>query len=63
VAGCHTALVAGWVPKWWGPCGKDPSCSEQRLEILNGTQIPWLSLLAFVGIAVLLLVHLRKPRS
>jgi disulfide bond formation protein DsbB len=63
IAGYHTALVAGWVPKWWVPCGSGPSCSEQSLEILNGIQIPWLSLLAFVGITVLLIVYLRKTRS
>lgn len=61
-AGYHTALVAEWVPKWWIPCGPGPSCSEQRLEILNGIQIPWLSLLAFVAIAFLLFAYLRKTR-
>jgi disulfide bond formation protein DsbB len=45
------------------PCGAGPSCSQQSLEILDGVQIPWLSLLAFVAIAVLLLVYLRKTRS
>lgn len=63
LAGYHTALVAGWVPKWWVPCGTGPSCSEQRLEILDGIQIPWLSLLAFTAISVLLIVYLRKTRS
>jgi disulfide bond formation protein DsbB len=55
--------VTGWVPKWWVPCGAGPSCSEQRLDILNGIQIPWLSLLAFIAIAILLFVYLRKTRS
>lgn len=63
VAGYHTALIAGWVPKWWVPCGTGPSCSEQRLEILNSIQIPWLSLLSFVAIAFLLFIYLRKSRS
>ncbi len=63
LAGYHTALVAGWVPAWWVPCGSGPSCSEQSLEILGGIQIPWLSLLAFVTIAVLLMAYLRKTRS
>jgi disulfide bond formation protein DsbB len=63
VSGYHTALVAGWVPKWWVPCGSGPSCSEQNLEILGGVQIPWLSLLAFVALIVLLFVYLRKSRS
>ena len=63
LAGYHTALIAGWVPKWWVPCGSGPSCSEQSLEILGGIQIPWLSLLAFIAIAFLLFVYLRKSRS
>ncbi|MDO9093585.1 MAG: disulfide bond formation protein B [Rubrivivax sp.] len=63
VAAYHSALVAGWVPQWWIPCGAGPSCSDQRLVILGDIQIPWLSLLAFTAIALLLLVYLRKPRS
>ena len=63
MAGYHGALIAGWVPKWWVPCGAGPSCSEQSLEILGGVQIPWLSLLAFAAIALLLLIYLRKTRA
>lgn len=63
VAGYHTALVAGWVPQWWIPCGTGPSCSDQKLVILGDIQIPWLSLLAFIAIVALLLVYLRKTRS
>lgn len=63
MAGYHVALVAGWVPKWWVPCGIGPSCSEQRLEILGGIPIPWLSLASFSAIVILLFVYLRKTRS
>jgi len=63
IAGYHTALIAGWVPKWWVPCGLGPSCSEQRLDILGGIQIPWLSLAVFSAIALLLFVFLRKTRT
>ena len=63
MAGYHSALIAGWVPKWWVPCGTGPSCSEQSLEILGGIQIPWLSLAAFMAIVILLFVYLRKTRS
>ncbi len=63
MAAYHSALVAGWVPKWWVPCGNGPSCSEQSLEILGGIQIPWLSLAAFIAIAILLFVYLRTTRS
>lgn len=62
MAGYHTALVAGWVPQWWIPCGAGPSCSEQKLVILGDIQIPWLSLLAFAAIVALLLVYLRRTR-
>jgi len=63
VAGYHTALVAGWVPQWWIPCGAGPSCSDQKLVIFGDIQIPWLSLLAFTAIVALLLVYLRKTRA
>jgi disulfide bond formation protein DsbB len=39
------------------------SCADQKLDILNGVQIPWLSLAAFMALAILLIVYLRKsPR-
>ena len=60
LAGCHTLLVAGHIPKAWIPCGAGVSCADQKLEILGGVQIPWLSLAAFLLIAVLLIVYLRK---
>lgn len=63
VAGYHSALAAGWVPKWWVPCGSGPSCSEQNLEILGGIQIPWLSLAAFTAIVLTLMAYLRKTRQ
>ncbi len=63
MAGYHVALIAGWVPQWWVPCGAGPSCSEQSLEILGGVQIPWLSLAAFIAIVILLFVYLRKTRK
>lgn len=60
LAGYHTLLVAGLIPKAWIPCGAGVSCSDQKLEILNGIQIPWLSLMAFVLVAGLLLAYLRR---
>lgn len=62
VAGYHTALVAGWVPPWWTPCGAGPSCSDQKLVSLGDIQIPWLSLLAFAAIVALLYAYLRRTR-
>lgn len=63
IAAYHTLLVAGVVPKSWVPCGAGVSCADQKLEILNGVQIPWLSLIAFVAIGLLLLQFLRKTTS
>lgn len=60
IAGYHTLLVAGWIPKTWVPCGAGISCANQKLEILNGVQIPWLSLAAFFFVTVLLSLYLKK---
>lgn len=60
LAGYHTLLIAGLAPKSWIPCGAGVSCADQKLEILNGIQIPWLSLAAFLLILSLLTIYLRK---
>ena len=60
LAGYHTLLVAGLAPKSWIPCGAGVSCADQKMEILNGIQIPWLSLAAFLLILSLLITYLRK---
>lgn len=60
LAAYHTLLVAGHIPKAWIPCGTGVSCADQKLEIFDGVQIPWLSLAAFLLIAILLIVYLRK---
>jgi len=59
----HAMLIAGHIPRAWIPCGPGVSCADQKVEILNGLQIPWLALAAFVAIASLLIVYLRKTRS
>lgn len=60
LAGYHTLLVANFIPKAWLPCSAGVSCADQKLEILNGIPIPWLSLAAFLLVAGLLIVYLRK---
>jgi disulfide bond formation protein DsbB len=60
IAGYHTLLVAGLIPQAWIPCSAGVSCADQKVEILNGIPIPWLALAAFVAIAVLLTLFLRK---
>ncbi len=44
--------AAGLVPKAWVPCGAGVSCADQKLDILYGIELPWLSLAAFTAIAV-----------
>lgn len=63
IAAYHTLLVAGVIPKSWVPCGAGVSCADQPLEILNGVQIPWLSLIAFAAISLLLIPFLRKTTT
>jgi disulfide bond formation protein DsbB len=63
LAAYHNALIVGWVPSWWIPCGEGPLCSQQSLVVFQSIQIPWLSLLAFTAITLLLTVFLRKTRS
>ena len=63
LAGYHTALVAGWVPQWWIPCGSGPSCSQQALVIFDDIQLPWLSLAAFVAITLTLTLYLQRTRT
>jgi disulfide bond formation protein DsbB len=60
MAAYHTLLIAGLIPKAWVPCSAGVSCADQKLEILNGVQIPWLSLAAFMALALLLITYLRK---
>lgn len=60
LSGYHTLLVAGFIPRAWIPCGAGVSCANQKLAILNGIEIPWLSLVAFVLISILLVAYLRK---
>lgn len=56
----HTLLVEGFIPKRWIPCGAGVSCADQKLEILDGIQIPWLSLITFLTILILLTIYLKK---
>ena len=63
IAVYHTLLVAGVIPKSWIPCGAGVSCADQKLDILNGVQIPWLSLIAFAAISLLLIQFLRKTTT
>ncbi len=60
LAAYHSLLIAGHIPAAWIPCGASASCANQKVDILNGLQLPWLSLAAFAAITVFLLFSLRK---
>lgn len=60
VAVHHTLLLAGVIPQTWVPCDAGPSCLKQDLALFGGIQLPWLSLLAFALIVVLLSLTLKK---
>lgn len=63
LAGYHTLLIAGLVSKTWIPCGSGVSCTEQKLEILNGLPIPWLSLATFFIITSLLYAYIKRTKK
>jgi disulfide bond formation protein DsbB len=56
LAGFHTLLYAGLVPKSVEPCARGVSCSDAAMTILGGVPLPALSLIAFVLLAALLLL-------
>ena len=60
VAGYHSLLAAGLVPRAWVPCAVGVSCADQKLDFFYGIELPWLSLTAFIVIAVSLCLYLRK---
>lgn len=55
----HSLLYAGIIPEAIKPCGQGPSCSGADMTVL-GLPLPYLSLLAFTGIAILLVPSRRK---
>jgi disulfide bond formation protein DsbB len=61
IAVFHQLLVAGWVPRDFEPCARGVPCSKTVIELFGFLTIPWLSILAFSAIIVLLvLARLRR---
>lgn len=57
----HQLLAAGWLPKSLEPCARGIPCSKTVFELFGFLTIPWLSIVAFATIVVLLvLAHLRR---
>lgn len=55
IAGFHGLLYAGILPREIEPCGSGPSCSSSAMTILGGVPLPYLSVIAFMTINLLLL--------
>ena len=61
IAGFHTLLYAGIIPERIQPCtASGPSCSGSDMTVLGGLPLPFLSLLAFTAIFVLLVLSRRR---
>jgi disulfide bond formation protein DsbB len=59
IAAFHTLLFAGIIPEAIKPCRAGPSCASTDM-VLFLIPLPYLSLVAFVGIAALLAIARRK---
>lgn len=60
IAGFHSLSYAGVLPTQIQPCGLGPSCSSADMTIFGALPLPFLSLLAFSGIAILLILARRR---
>lgn len=63
VAGFHSLLYAGLIPEGIQPCSQGPSCASADMIILGMLPLPYLSLAAFVAIAIALLGSRPKAAS
>ena len=63
IAGFHSLTYAGVLPKAIQPCGEGPSCSSADMTLFGTLPLPYLSLFAFVGIALLLILAQRRSAA
>lgn len=63
IAGFHSLTYAGILPAAIVPCGDGPSCSGANMTIAGMVPLPYLSLVAFLGIAILLILARRRLPS
>lgn len=63
IAGFHSLLYAGLIPEGIQPCSQGPSCASADMIILGMLPLPYLSLAAFVVIAIALLGSRTKAAS
>ncbi|SFD32473.1 disulfide bond formation protein DsbB [Bosea sp. CRIB-10] len=63
IAGFHSLLYAGLIPEGIQPCSQGPSCASADMTILGVLPLPYLSLAAFLAIAVALIGSRPKAAS
>jgi len=63
IAGFHSLLYAGLIPDSIQPCSQGPSCANAEMTILGFLPLPYLSLAAFLAIAVALFGSRTKAAS
>jgi disulfide bond formation protein DsbB len=63
IAGFHSLLYAGLIPEGIQPCSQGPSCASAEMTILGVLPLPYLSLAAFIVIAVALIGSRTKAAS
>lgn len=62
IAVYHALLYAEIIPKAIEPCGQGPSCSSADMTVLGSVPIPFLSVIAFAAITLLLFL-VRKQEA
>ncbi len=63
IAGFHSLLYAGFIPEGIQHCSQGPSCASAEMTILGILPLPYLSLAAFLAIAVALIGSRSKAAS
>lgn len=63
IAAFHSLLYAGLIPGGIQPCSQGPSCATADMAILGMLPLPYLSLAAFLAIAVALIGSRPKAAS
>jgi len=56
----HNLLYAGLIPKSIQPCAQGVACTEKYIELFGFVSIPFLSLLAFAAMTILLIIVKRR---
>jgi disulfide bond formation protein DsbB len=59
----HNLLQFGVIPETLAPCTEGVACSERQIELFGFITIPLMSMGAFAGILVLLLLHRSEGKT